>query len=125
GEEPPYHAPVFVLTHRPREPLVMAGGTTFHFVTEGIEAVLARARDAAGDGAVQVAGGAATLNQVLTAGLLDELRLQLVPVTLGAGARLFAGVPPLALEVVAARHTPHVTHLTYRRPQRQDTQEAR
>jgi dihydrofolate reductase len=116
GEDPPFHAPVFVLTHHPREPVEMAGGTTFHFVTDGIESALSRAREAAGEGDVAIAGGAETINQYLAAGMIDELRLQLVPFTIGAGARLFDGVPPLELEVGAARHLPYVTHLTYRRP---------
>ena len=114
GEEPPYHAPVFVLTHHPREPLTMQGGTTFTFVTDGIEAALAQARAAAGDRDVSIAGGAATVNQYLRAGHLDELRTHVVPVTLGGGERLFEGVPPLALEIVSARSASLVTHITYR-----------
>ncbi|QSB16894.1 dihydrofolate reductase family protein [Natronosporangium hydrolyticum] len=85
GDEPPYHAPVFVLTHYPREPLVMQGGTTFNFVTDGIESALAQARAAAGDRNVAIAGGAATINQYLRAGHIDELRTHVAPVTLGAG----------------------------------------
>jgi dihydrofolate reductase len=114
GEEPPYHAPVFVLTHHPREPLPMEGGTTFHFVTDGIEAALARARDAAGDADVAICGGAQTVNQYLAAGLLDELRLHIAPVVLGAGERLFAGVGDIGLELAGASHTRLVTHVTYR-----------
>jgi dihydrofolate reductase len=115
GEEPPYHAPVFVLGHRPRDPLTMQGGTTFTFVTGGIEAALARAREAAGQGQVSIAGGAATVNQYLAAGLIDELWLHIAPITLGAGERLFDGVD-LALEPVAARNTDLVTHVRYRVP---------
>jgi dihydrofolate reductase len=116
GEEPPYHSPVFVLTHHEREPLPMQGGTTYTFVTDGIESALAQAREAAGSGNVSVAGGAETLNQYLAKGLVDELRLHVVPCTAGdAGSRVFAGVPPIDLEVVSARHTPHVTHLVLRR----------
>ncbi len=100
GDDPPFHAPVFVLTHHPREPQPMAGGTTFNFVTEGIESALAQAREAAGDGEFHVLGGADTVNQYLAAGLIDELRLHIVPLTIGAGARVFEGVPPLALERV-------------------------
>ncbi|NDU73160.1 dihydrofolate reductase [Actinomadura sp. DSM 109109] len=120
GEEPPYHAPVFVLTHHPRESIAMKGGTTFHFVTEGIEAALALAREAAGDRDVAVAGGASTVNQYLAAGLLEELRLHIAPLVLGAGERLFEGVGDLELEPVAASRTPLVTHVTYRvgRPRR-------
>jgi dihydrofolate reductase len=114
GADPPYHAPVFVLTHHPRDPQPMAGGTTFHFVTDGIEAALARARDAAGGGDISVHGGATTVNQYLAAGLVDELRLHVAPYTLGAGIRLFDGVGPLDLEQVSARSTATVTHLVYR-----------
>jgi dihydrofolate reductase len=113
GEEPPYHAPVFVLSHHPRDPLTMQGGTTFTFVTDGIEAALAQARAAVGTGSVAIAGGAATVNQYLAAGLVDELWLHIAPVTLGAGERLFDGVD-LTLEPVAARHTDLVTHVRYR-----------
>ena len=118
GEDPPYHAPVFVLTHHEREPLEMEGGTTFHFVTDGLDAALDRAREAAGEGNVAVAGGATTINQVLAAGALDELRLHVVPYVAGAtgGSRMFDGVRDLQLVPVSVRHTPHVSHLTYRRP---------
>ncbi|SNR58340.1 dihydrofolate reductase family protein [Actinomadura mexicana] len=114
GDEPPYHAPVFVLTHHPRESIEMKGGTTFHFVTDGIEPALARARAAAGDEDVAIAGGASTVNQYLAAGLLEELRLHVAPIVLGAGERLFEGVGDLALEPVAASRKPLVTHVTYR-----------
>ncbi|GAA4913024.1 dihydrofolate reductase [Stackebrandtia albiflava] len=114
GEEPPYHAPVFVLTHHPREPLTMAGGTVFHFVTDGIESALAAAREAAGDRDVAIAGGAATVNQYLAAGLIDELRLHVSRVLLGAGERLFEGVPDTDLEHVSTRGASLVDHLTYR-----------
>ncbi|NUR86466.1 MAG: dihydrofolate reductase [Nonomuraea sp.] len=115
GEEPPYHAPVFVLTHHPRESVTMKGGTTFHFVTDGIEAAMALAREAAGDEDVSIAGGAATVNQYLAAGLIDELRMHVVPLILGRGERLFEGVPEIGLEQVgAAWGTARVTHLTYR-----------
>jgi len=117
GEEPPYHAPVFVLTHHEREPLPMQGGTTFNFVTDGIASALDQASAAAGVGNVAIAGGATTINQYLSAGLIDEPRLHVVPFTAGvsAGSRIFDGVPPLALSVVTARHTQYVTHLTCRR----------
>jgi dihydrofolate reductase len=98
GDNPPFHAPVFVLTHYPRDPQPMDGGTTFHFVTDGIESALRQARDAAGDGDVAIQGVATTINQYLAAGLIDELRLHIVPLTLGAGTRLFDGVPPLNLQ---------------------------
>lgn len=114
GDKPPFHTPVFVLTHHPRDPQPMAGGTTFHFVTEGIESALAQARAAAGDGDVTVTGGATTINQYLAAGLVDELRLHIVPVTLGSGTRLFEGVPALKLKQVESRAASLVTHVTYR-----------
>lgn len=114
GEDPPFHAPVFVLTHHAREPQPMLGGTTYHFVTDGIESALAKARAAAGDLDVSIEGGADTINQFLAAGLVDELRLHIVPLTLGAGARLFDGVPPLKLEQIYARGSSTVTHVTYR-----------
>ncbi len=114
GDEPPYHGPVFVLTHQPREPLPMLGGTTFNFVTDGVESALAKARAAAGDRDVAIAGGAATINQYLRGGLIDELRLHIAPVTLGAGERLFEGVPGLQLQQVSGRSASLVTHATYR-----------
>lgn len=114
GEEPPYHAPVFVLTHHEHEPIPMQGGTTFHFVTDGIESAMARAREAAGAADIAVAGGAQTVNQYLAAGLIDELRLHIAPVVLGAGERLFTDVGDLGLEPVAVSHTDLVTHVTYR-----------
>jgi dihydrofolate reductase len=93
GDDPPFHTPVFVLTHHPREPLEMQGGTTFHFVTEGVEAALKRAVDAAGGKDVNVAGGAEAIGQCLAAGLVDDLEVHVVPVLLGSGARLF-DLPP-------------------------------
>jgi dihydrofolate reductase len=114
GQDPPFHAPVFVLTHHARDPQPMDGGTTYHFVTDGIESALAQARAAAGDGDVLIAGGATTINEYLAAGLVDELRLHIVPLTLGAGTRLFEGVPPLKLEQVRSRAASLVTHVTYR-----------
>jgi dihydrofolate reductase len=113
GDEPPYHGPVFVLTHHPREPLTMQGGTTFTFVTDGIDAALARAREAAGDGDVAIAGGAQTVNQYLAAGFIDELRLHVAPIALGRGERLFAGVGELTLEPLDVRGNDLVTHLRY------------
>ncbi len=116
GDDPPFHAPVFVLTNHAREPLKMQGGTTFHFVTDGISSALAQAVEAASGQDVSLGGGADVVRQYLAAGLLDELRLDLVPVLLGGGTRLFepnagAGV---ALEQVQAVQAPGVTHLTYR-----------
>jgi dihydrofolate reductase len=114
GDDPPFHGPVFVLTHHAREPQPMDGGTTYYFVTDGIEAALAQARAAAGGRPVSVQGGATTINEYLTAGLIDELRLHIVPFTFGAGTRLFEGVPALKLEQVESRAAGAVTHVTYR-----------
>jgi dihydrofolate reductase len=114
GDNPPFHAPVFVLTHYPREPQPMDGGTTYNFITDGIESALTQAREAAGDRDVSIHGGATTINQYLAAGLIDELRLHIVPLTLGAGTRLFDGVPPLNLEQMESRAASSVTHVTYR-----------
>jgi len=114
GEDPPYHAPVFVLGHREREPVEMQGGTTFHFVTDGIEAAMERAKEAAGDRTVSIAGGASTVQQYLRAGLIDELRLHIAPVILGSGERLLDGVGDLKLEQLAVTSSKLVTHITYR-----------
>ncbi|WP_144670108.1 dihydrofolate reductase family protein [Arthrobacter sp. U41] len=114
GEEPPYHAPVFVLTHHPREPLAMQGGTTFNFVTEGIESAMAQAQTAAGNKDVAIAGGAQTVRQYLWAGLIDELRLHIAPIVLGAGERLLDGVANLQLEPTEVSGTGLVTHVRYR-----------
>ncbi|MBI2464657.1 dihydrofolate reductase family protein [Candidatus Shapirobacteria bacterium] len=114
GEEPPYHAPVFVLTHQQRDPIEMAGGTTFNFITEGVESALIQAKKVAGDRNISVAGGASTVNQFLAAGLIDELWLHIVPVTIGIGTRLFEGVPPLLLEPIEVGGTSVVTHIRYR-----------
>jgi dihydrofolate reductase len=114
GPEPPYHAPVFVLTHYARESVVMAGGTTFHFVTDGIESALKQARDAAGHRSVAVAGGASTVQQFIRAGLLEELNLHIAPVILGAGERLLDNVGNPTLEPVNVRSSPRATHITYR-----------
>ena len=116
GANPPYHAPVFVLTHIARAPVPMEGGTTFHFVTGGPEEALRLARAAAGDENVAIAGGTTTINQFLAGGLIDELRLHVVPVILGVGyVRLFDGVGPSTWSSSSARRTPEVTHLVYRR----------
>jgi dihydrofolate reductase len=114
GDDPPYHAPVFVLTHYLRDPLAMQGGTTLTFVTDGIDSALAQAREAAGDKDVAIAGGAATVNQYLAAGAVDELSLHIAPMTLGAGERLFDGVGGLTLAPVGVRSTDLVMHVRYR-----------
>jgi dihydrofolate reductase len=114
GEDPPYHVPVFVLTHYSREPLPMRGGTIFNFVTDGIESALEAARAAAGDGIVAIAGGASAVRQYLAAGLLDELYLHIVPVILGAGERLLKDVGDPILQPVSVIASPTVTHVKYR-----------
>ena len=114
GDDPPYHGPVFVLTHYEREPVEMEGGTTFHFVTDGIEAAMERAKEAAGDRTVSIAGGASTVQQYLRAGLIDELRLHIAPVILGSGERLLEGVGDLKLEQLAVTSSELVTHITLR-----------
>lgn len=116
GEEPPFHTPVFVLTHHPREPLEMQGGTTFTFVTDGIVSAVEQARAAAGERGVLIAGGASTVDQALAAGLVDELHLHVAPVFLGGGERLFAslGDQPPRLELLETRGSEHVSHLRYR-----------
>jgi dihydrofolate reductase len=114
GDEPPYHAPVFVLTHHARDPVEMAGGTTFHFVTDGFDAAFAQARSAAGEREVAIAGGASTLRQALSAGVLEWLTLDIVPVLLGAGERLFDGVTDPGLEPVEVTPSPNATHVRYR-----------
>jgi dihydrofolate reductase len=116
GDNPPYHYPVFILTHHPRDPVEMEGGTTFHFVTDGIESALEQAREAAGGKDVMLWGGAHVVQQYLAAGLLDELELHVVPVLLGDGARLFdnLGDAEVELKQVRAVEAPGVTHLKYR-----------
>jgi dihydrofolate reductase len=104
GEEPPYHTPVFVLTHYPRAPLEMKGGTVFHFVTDGIHAALERAREAAGDLDVRLGGGVSTIRQYLRAGLIDEMQLTVAPVLLGTGEHLFHGIDMRALGYRCAEH---------------------
>lgn len=113
-ENPPYHAPVFVLSKQPRESIPMEGGTTFHFVTDGIESALKQARAAAGDRKISIAGGVNTVNQYLAADVIDELWLHIVPVTIGSGARLFEGVPNLKLEPLEASGTKLATHIRYK-----------
>ena len=115
GSEPPYHAPVFVLTHHAREPIEMEGGTSFHFVTQGFEAAYAQACETAGEDGIDIAGGASTVRQALAAGVIDELTLDVVPVLFGSGERLFDGVESLGFEPVEVLHSPLATHIRYRR----------
>ena len=113
GDEPPYHVPVFVLTHHARKPLEMRGGTTFHFVTDGIESALAQAKQAAGAKDIRVGGGVATVRQYLQARLIDELHLAVRPVLLGRGEALFAGIdlPALGYEVTKSTQGERATHV--------------
>lgn len=113
GPNPPYHAPVFVLTHHPRPPLELEGGTTFHFVDAGPETALAHARQAAGAGDVAIAGGVSTLRHYLNAGAVDTLHIKLVPLLAGDGNRLWDGLTA-KLEPTAARHTRFATHLDFK-----------
>ena len=116
GDEPPYHHPVFIVTHHPREPVEMAGGTIYHFVTDGIESALEQAKEAAAGKDVLLLGGADVINEYLAAGLLDELELHIVPLLLGGGARLFdnLGDADVQLEQVRAVDAPGVTHIKYK-----------
>jgi dihydrofolate reductase len=114
GEEPPYHAPVLVLTHHAREPVEMAGGTTFTFVTEGFDVAMKQARDLAGDGDIRIAGGASTVRQALLAGVVEELWLDIAPVLLGSGERIFDGVADPGLVPVEVVGSPTATHVRYR-----------
>ena len=114
GEDPPFHVPVFVLTHHAREPLAMEGGTTFTFVTDGIESALEQARAAAGERDVMIAGGASAVQQYLAAGLLDELYLHIAPMILGDGERLLDGVGDPKLEIAGVVDGPGATHVKYR-----------
>ena len=117
GENPPYHAPTFVLTHHPRKSLEMLGGTSFHFVTEGIEVALARAREAAGDADIKIGGGVETVRQFVLAGHVDEIHLAVAPVILGRGEALFAGIDLRALGYRTVQHVPteRATHIVLAR----------
>jgi dihydrofolate reductase len=115
GDEPPFHVPVFVLTHQARESEEKEGGTTFTFVTNGIESALEQARAAAGDKDVAIAGGASTIQQYLNAGLVDEFQIHVVPLLLGGGVRLFEDASPdVSVEVTRVLASPRVAHLKYR-----------
>jgi len=116
GENPPFHTPVFIVTHRARQKVVKEGGTTYIFVTDGFESALRQAKAAAGDKDVSVAGGANVIQQSLKAGMLDEIQVHIVPVLLGGGIRLFdhLGVEPIDLETIRVIESPGVTHLRFR-----------
>jgi dihydrofolate reductase len=113
GDEPPYHCDVFVLTHHPRAPITMQGGTVFHFVTDGIETALKKARDAAGGKDVRLGGGVATIQQYLRARLIDEMHIAIAPTLLGSGENLFAGIdlPSLSYKLTDHVATANATHL--------------
>jgi dihydrofolate reductase len=115
GDDPPFHVPVFIVTHHAREPVTKADGTTYTFVTEGFEAAVEQARDAARDKDVEVAGGATVVQQALRAGVLEELEIHLVPVLLGGGVRLLDELEPTELVLERVVASPTVTHLRYRR----------
>jgi dihydrofolate reductase len=117
GDDPPYHAPTFVLTHHPRPPIEMLGGTSFHFVTDGIEAALQRAREAAGGKDVKIGGGVETVRQYVAAGHVDEIHLAVAPVVLGRGEALFAGIDLRALGYRTIEHVPtqSATHIVLAR----------
>ena len=114
GDDPPFRVPVFILTHYPREPVVKEGGTTYTFVTDGIESALEDARAAAEDRDVFIGGGANVAQQYLKTGLVDQIQLHLAPIFLGSGVRLFDGLDPGALEITGVVASPEVTHLTFR-----------
>lgn len=114
GDNPPFHAPVFILTSHPRGTVEKEGGTSFIFVTDGIDSAMQQARQAAGDKDISIAGGAQTIQQCLNAGYLDELQIHLVPILLGSGTQLFKNVQGAKLEKVRVIDSPTVTHLKYR-----------
>ncbi len=114
GDNPPFHVPVFVVTHHAREPVEMLGGTTFTFVTDGVTAAMEQARAAAGDRDVQVSGGASVVQQCLELGFLDELAVHIAPVLLGGGTPLFAGAAPRPLEIVETIESAYATYVRYR-----------
>ena len=114
GDEPPFHAPVFVLTHHPRERREMQGGTSFTFVTDGVESAVRQAKAEAGEQDVLVAGGGAVVQQALAAGLLDEIQVHVAPVLLGSGVRLFEDAAPAGLEITRVIAGPQATHIRYR-----------
>jgi dihydrofolate reductase len=114
GEEPPYHAPVFVLTRYPHDPIEMKGGTTFHFVTDGFDAAFSQAQAAADGAGVDIAGGASAVRQALAAGVINELILDVAPVLLGRGERIFDGSADPSLEAIEVAASPYATHIRYR-----------
>jgi dihydrofolate reductase len=114
GDEPPYHAPVFVLTHYEHEPIEMEGGTTFYFVTDGFETALARAKDVAGDMDIDIAGGASAVRQGFAAGAIEDFYVDILPVVLGTGESMFQGIPAPNLTQVEVTYSPVALHVHYR-----------
>ena len=114
GDNPPYHSPVFVLTHYPHEPIEMDGGTTFYFVTGGFDAALDQAREAAAGADIRISGGASTIRQAFAAGVIDELTLDIGPAMLGSGERIFDGIDDPGFEQVDVTYSPSATHIRYR-----------
>ena len=114
GDDPPYHAPVFVLTNHARDPIEMSGATTFHFVTDGFEAALDRAQDAAGDADIRIAGGASTVRQAFAANAIDDIYLDIIPVALGRGETLFEGLPAAEFTQLDVTHSTTYAHIHYR-----------
>ncbi len=115
GSDPPYHAPVFVLTHHAHDPIEMEGGTTFHFITDGFDVAYSQALKTADGNGVDIAGGASTVRQALRAGVIDELTLDIAPVLLGSGESIFDGVETFGFEPCEVLHSPLTTHVRYRR----------
>ena len=113
GEDPPYHGPVFVLTHHDHAPIEMSGGTTFYFVTDGFDAALNRARDAAGESDIRIAGGASTVRQAFAANVIDDIYLDIIPVALGRGESIFEGPPPATFTQIDVSHSSTYTHIHY------------
>jgi dihydrofolate reductase len=114
GDDPPYHAPVFVLTHHEHDPIEMDGGTTFNFVTGGFDAALERARDVAGDRDIRITGGASTVRQAFAAGAIEDIYFDIVPVALGRGETIFEGPPAVTLTQLDVTHSSTYTHIHYR-----------
>jgi dihydrofolate reductase len=114
GQDPPYHSPVFVLTRYEHDSIEMSGGTTFHFVTDGLDVALDRAREAAGDGDIRITGGASTVRQALAAGAIDDIYLDIVPVALGGGENIFEGQQGAAFAQLEVTHSTTYTHIHYR-----------
>lgn len=114
GDNPPFHCPVFILTHHPRESVELKGGNSFHFVTDGVESAMRRAKEAAGNKDIQISGGAHAIQQYAAAGMLDELQIHVSPILLHSGVRLFENMPGIAFEKTRVIDSPGVTHIKFR-----------